>query len=400
MSMQASGTPRIVHLEFARSGAAARPDRRRCSRLSRSQWVANAIVRGGTGDAARLNFGDSDAEKCFMSALSEARTLAIIETQSAIAATSLTLDGVIALVVSRAQEMTGGAAGVVELTDGDEMVYHVVSGAAEPFAGMRSAVKASLSGRCMLQNEALLCEDVKDDQRLDPEACLRVGARSIVCAPLIHGQRVVGVLEVYDPNAYAFGEDDVITLRVLSGIIATAMAQAGKFEPHRHESRHDPLTGLPNRLAFDEQLEREIARANRYNGKLTLCLANLDGLQAINDRQGHAAGDAVLRAVATILKRLRDSDQAFRFDGDEFAMIFPGVDYGRARTAVCRAQTAVERDPACLGVGLSWGLAGLSTNDENTLFMRACEALYKAKENSRRARVPSDAQRDQMAASA
>jgi len=319
-----------------------------------------------------------------MSALSEARTHAIIETQSAIAATSLTLDGVIALVVSRAQEITGAAAGVVELNDGDQMVFHAVSGAAEPFVGMRVAVKASLSGRCVLQNEVLLCEDAKDDRRIDPEACLKVGARSILCAPLIRGKQIVGVLEVYDPNTSAFGAEDVTTLCVLSGIIATAMAHAGEYELHPHEMRHDVLTGLPNRLAFDEQLEREIARASRYRGKLTLCLAELDGLQAINDRQGHAAGDAVLRAVGTILTRLRDSDQAFRFDGDEFAVIFPGVDYVRARTAVCRAQAAVERDPACRGVRLSWGLAGLSTDDENTLLMRADAALYKAKEDGRR----------------
>jgi diguanylate cyclase (GGDEF)-like protein len=349
------------------------------------------------GGVAGFNFGDSDAEKWCMSALSAARTLAIIETQSAIASASLTLDGVMALVVSRAQEITGAAAGVVELIEGEEMVYHAVSGAAEPFAGVRLAVKTSLSGRCLLQNDVLLCEDAEDDPRLDREACLKVGARSMLCAPLVHGERAVGVLKVYDPNAYAFGEDDVTTLRVLSGIIATAMAHAGDFELQRYESRHDTLTGLPNRRAFDEQLEREIARASRYSGKLTLCLADLDAFKAVNDRQGHAAGDSVLRAVATILKRLRDTDQAFRFGGDEFAVIFPGVDYVSARTAVHRAQTAVERDQACLGVGLSWGLADLSAQDANTLMMRAEAALYKAKGERRRPLVPPDADRDQIA---
>jgi diguanylate cyclase (GGDEF)-like protein len=332
-----------------------------------------------------------------MSALSEARTLAIIETQSAIAATSPTLDGGIALVVSRARQITGAAAGVAQLNDGDEMVYHVVSGTAEPFAGMRLDGRATLAGRCVLRNEVLLCHDAKDDRRVDADACLTLGARSILCAPLSHGERIVGVLEVHDPNSYAFGEEDVTTLRVLAGIIATAMAHTGEFEPHRRESRHDPLTGLPNRHAFDEQLAREIARASRYRGKLTLCLADLDGLKAIQDGQGHSARDAVLRAVAKILRRLRDSDQAFRFDGNQFAVIFPGVDYVRARTAVCRAQTAVERDPSCLGVGLSWGLAGLSTDDEDTLLMRADAALDKAKEDRGRTGGSSNTRRDQVA---
>src|ERR1700683_4125255 len=98
-----------------------------------------------------------------MSALSGARMLAIIETQSAIASASLTLDGVMALVVSRAQEVTGAAAGVVELIEGEEMVYHAVSGEAEPLVGARLAGETSLSGRCLLQNEVLLCEDAEDD---------------------------------------------------------------------------------------------------------------------------------------------------------------------------------------------------------------------------------------------
>jgi diguanylate cyclase (GGDEF)-like protein len=332
-----------------------------------------------------------------MSALGEVRTLAIIETQSAIANASLELDDVITLVVSRAREITGASAGVLELIEGEEMVFHAASGSAEPFIGTRSAVTASLSGRCVLQNEVLLCENAKDDPRVDREACLRLGARSILCAPLIQGERVVGVLEVYDPRTCAFGEEDVTTLRVLSGIIAAAMVHAGCVELRRHDSRQDAVTGLPNRRAFDVQLEREIARAKRYGGKLTLCLADLEALEAVNDRLGDAAGEAVLRAVAAILKRLRDTDQAFRFGNDQFAMIFPGVDYVRARTAICRAQRAVELDPACLGVRLSWGLADLAADDANTLVMRADAALYKARGDGRRARVAPDIQPDQLA---
>jgi diguanylate cyclase (GGDEF)-like protein len=325
-----------------------------------------------------------------MSALSGARTLAIIETQRAIAAASLALDGVINLVVSSAQQITGAAAGVVELIDGEEMVYHAVSGAAEPLVGARSPVQKTFSGRCLLQNEVLLCDDAGADPRVDREACLQARATSILCVPLVQGDRVAGVLKVYDSNAYAFGEDDVTTLRVLSGIIATAMAHAGDFELQRHDSRHDAVTGLPNRRAFDEQLEREVARAARYRGKLTLCLTDLDTLKAVNDRQGRAAGDTVLRAVAAILTRLRDTDQAFRFGGDEFAVIFPGVDYVNARKAVRRAQAAVEYDPACLGVRLCWGLADLSGHDADTLVMRANAALDKAKSDAQRAGVTPD----------
>jgi diguanylate cyclase len=335
-----------------------------------------------------------------MSALSTARVLAIIETQSASASASIALDGVIALVASRAQEITGAAAGVVELLEGDEMVHHAVSGTAAPLVGVRSAVKGSLSGLCVLQNDVLLCDNAEDDPRVDREACRRLGARSMLCVPLVHGKQAVGVLTVYHPDTNAFGDADVATVRILSGIIATAMAHAGDFELRRYESRHDALTGLPNRRAFDDHLEREIARASRYRGKLTLCLADVDAVRVVNDRHGHAAGDAVLRAVAAILKGFRDIDQAFRFGDDEFAVIFPGVDYVNARTAVRRAQTAVEREPACLGVGLSWGLADISVQDANTLVMRADAARYKAKQDRQQAVVPPDAQDQQIASGA
>jgi len=331
-----------------------------------------------------------------MSALSGARTLAIIETQSAIASASLALDGVMALVVSRAREITGAAAGVVELIEGEEIVCRAASGTAVAFLGTRLAMKTSPLVRCLRRNEVFLCEDADDAASVDRAACLKVGARSMLCVPLVHGKRAVGVLKVYDPNAHAFGEDDVTTLRVLSGIIATAMAHSSYFELQRDQSRHDALTGLRNRQAFDDQLEREIARASRYRDKLTLCLADLDAFEAINHSQGYTAGDGVLRAVAAILKRFRDTDRAFRFGGDEFAVIFPRVDYVSARRAVSRAQAAVERDPDCLGVGLSWGLADLWTQDPDTLMMRADAALYKAKEERRRARVARDVQGDQM----
>jgi diguanylate cyclase (GGDEF)-like protein len=326
-----------------------------------------------------------------MSELSASRLLAIIGAQEAIASASLELEEVMDLVVSHAQQITGAAAGVVELIEGEEMVYHAVSGTAKPFAGVRLAVATSLSGRCLLEEAILHCEDAEGDPRVDREAALRVGARSMLCVPLTYGKRAVGVLKVYDPRPYAFGEDDVITLQLLSRLFGAAMAHADDFELQRYASQHDALTGLPNRRAFEEQLTREIARVNRHGGELTVCLADLDAFKAVNDRQGHAMGDSVLRAVAGILKRLRGTDQAFRFGGDEFAVIFSGADLEGARTAMRRTQAAIESEPACRRVGLSWGLAQFSQEDAETFLARADTELYAVKRVRRRAPVHSRA---------
>src|SRR5689334_4761950 len=145
-------------------------------------------------------------------ALSGERLRAIIATQNEIAASVLDLDAVMALVVRRASEITGASAGVIEMLEGAEMVYVVASGTAEPYLGRRLRAATSLSGMCVELGEVLHCEDADTDDRVDAEACRRVGARSLLCVPLHHAGGVVGVLKVYDPRAHAFDDGDVETL--------------------------------------------------------------------------------------------------------------------------------------------------------------------------------------------
>lgn len=89
-------------------------------------------------------------------------------------------------------------------------------------------------------------------------------------------------------------------------------------------SRRDGLTGLYNRREFDERLAAELIRARRYNHAGSLLLLDVDRFKLINDRYGHQAGDAALKHLAGILQgRLREADVAFRFGGDEFAILLP-----------------------------------------------------------------------------
>jgi diguanylate cyclase (GGDEF)-like protein len=89
----------------------------------------------------------------------------------------------------------------------------------------------------------------------------------------------------------------------------------------------DPLTGLPNRRAFDDDLAREASRVRRHGRVLSLAVLDVDGLKAQNDRYGHDAGDDHLRTVALVLRSaLRNEDVAYRIGGDEFAVLLPDVD--------------------------------------------------------------------------
>jgi diguanylate cyclase (GGDEF)-like protein len=198
--------------------------------------------------------------------------------------------------------------------------------------------------------------------------------------PLRHQQQAVGVLKVYDQRTHAFAEADATTLGLLSGVIAAHMTHATEFQTRHRDSRHDFLTGLPNRRAFDEMLERELARLRRHGTGFVLCLVDLDRFKHVNDTSGHAAGDAVLRAVARHLGAIRTEDIAFRLGGDEFALLLIDDDASGAVSARARIATAIALDADCGGVGTSWGFAIGSREDTvASIFERADASLYAAK---------------------
>jgi diguanylate cyclase (GGDEF)-like protein len=322
-------------------------------------------------------------------ALEPDRLLAVIETQNEIASTDLDLNHVMERVALRAQELVGAAAAVVELFDSGEMVYCAATGTAGDHVGLRLAAANSLSGMCVALGEVLYCPDCETDERVDRDACRRVGATSMLCVPLFKDDSAVGVLKVYDPRANAFDISDAETLRLLSGLIAAHMAHASDYEQQLHASHHDQLTGLPNRRDFDTRLAAEAARARRHDSELTVCMIDLDGFKLVNDTFGHASGDEVLRAVARHLDSLRGEDGAYRLGGDEFALLLVGTDEVGADIVLRRLAEAVRADKASLGVTLSFGVASLDGGDPMSTVEFADLALYEAKR--KRSRPAEDA---------
>jgi len=306
---------------------------------------------------------------------------AIIQTQSEIAASDLDLDSIMQLIASRGQELTGACAGVIELADGDEMVYRVTTGEATPFLGVRLQKEGSLSGLCVNEGRVLHSDDTAFDPRVDAEACRRVNARSMLCVPLVHRGETVGVLKVYSPKARNFDDGDVETLELLSAAIAAHMSHANLFAAEMHDGRHDALTGLLNRRAYEERLPVEVARASRYGWPLTLCLLDLDGFKAVNDTLGHPVGDTLLQRVAALIDESRLTDDGFRIGGDEFAILMPKThreDASLAATRLCRSIGEIEI--AAGEIGASFGLAeGLE--DPAALHAVADSELLAAKDD-------------------
>jgi diguanylate cyclase (GGDEF)-like protein len=312
---------------------------------------------------------------------------AIIQTQTEIAAGDLELDAVMELIARRAQDLTHGSGGVIEIADGDEMLYRVTVGEATPFLGLRLKMDASLSGRCVREEKVLRCDDTATDPRVDGEACRGVNALSMLCVPLIHQEETVGVLKVFAPRVNNFDDGDVETLELLSELIAAHMSHASLFADEVHGGRHDSLTGLLNRRAYEERLPVEIARANRYAWPLSLCLLDLDGFKQINDTLGHPAGDRALQQVAALIDESRLSDDSFRLGGDEFALLMPKTCREDAEVAATRLSEQIRKIGMSDGsLGASFGVAE-GTGDPEQLHALADRRLLAAKDRLyRRAR--------------
>lgn len=118
---------------------------------------------------------------------------------------------------------------------------------------------------------------------------------------------------------------------------------------------NDPVTGLPNRWALDRDLSREIGRADRHRHRLGLLVIDVDGLKAVNDTKGHAAGDETLRTLATAMRQsLRRGDAAYRVGGDEFVVMLNELDADVDSSA---AYAVVERMEDAGAPQFSWGAA-------------------------------------------
>jgi diguanylate cyclase (GGDEF)-like protein len=320
------------------------------------------------------------------------RLLAVIAAQNEIIATGLELDAVMHLVVLRARSLTGADAAVVEVVDGDEMVSEAVAGTAESHPGLRVRRDSSLSGTCVALDQLLRSDDTAVDPRVNRAICAQVGAGSMVCAPLHHGDTVVGVLKVYSAAPRSFSAEDEGTLELLGDLVAARMAHASRFEGAAETTRRDPLTELPNRRAYDERLVLEAERARRYEHPLAVVLLDIDGFTALNEKLGHPGGDRVLVQVAAVLSASRFADAAFRIGGDEFGVLLPETDILGAQAVGGRLAARISA--AALDGGrltASWGAA--SGGDPVLLHERAEMALMTAKFGNRR-RFASDPDAD------
>ncbi len=292
------------------------------------------------------------------------------------------------LVADRSQALTGAHGAVIELAEGDAMVYRASSGIAAPQLGLRLQRQSSLSGLCVEQGQALRCDDSESDPRVDREACRRVGLRSMIVAPLKHQDTVVGALKVVSRDARAFTDVDQRILGLMCDLVAASMFHAARYETSElyHRATHDPLTGLANRALFFDRLRSQLELAQRNASPLAILNVDMDGLKPINDRFGHRAGDAAIKELASRIKdTFRESDTVARVGGDEFAVILPQRDRDGAEQHTQRLAQNIEtpfrfgEQPLALGASIGAAAFPDDGTEPDVLLEHADHAMYAAK---------------------
>jgi diguanylate cyclase (GGDEF)-like protein/PAS domain S-box-containing protein len=158
-----------------------------------------------------------------------------------------------------------------------------------------------------------------------------------------------------------------------------------------HSATHDPLTGLPNRAGFKRQLSAACEQAQREGREHTLCFIDLDRFKLVNDSAGHAAGDALLREVAGLMRRhSRSQDIVARLGGDEFALLLPDCSLANGEIIASQFQRALARHRFVweghtyyIGASIGVTLIGLDASQPDVLMNQADIACYASKNAGR-----------------
>ena len=219
----------------------------------------------------------------------------------------------------------------------------------------------------------------------------RFGAMAAVPVPADGGPR--GVIAVFAEAPGAFGPEETRFLGAAASMVSAALHRLDSEARLAYLAQFDPLTGLPNRTLLSDRFSLMIIQARRRAVSLGVLFIDLDDFKLVNDTQGHAAGDELLKEMAKRLQStLRDGDTVARISGDEFAVILG--DLARPDDAALVAQKIIERIAAPVQihgqeavVTASVGIATFPADGDNaeTLLGAADAAMYRAKQSGRNA---------------
>ncbi len=197
--------------------------------------------------------------------------------------------------------------------------------------------------------KTIIVNDVTKDDRFIQDT----NSKSEMAVPIIFEKEVIGIINIESPILNRFTEDDKILIETLSNTIGIAIMNARFFEETKKLAITDSLTGLGNYRYLIASVTKEIEKAKRYDLPISLIFFDLDNFKRINDTKGHEVGNMILIKVCEIIKeKIRSSDYAFRYGGDEFIILLPLTDKLTSREVAERIRLEIEKTEVS-GVKLS-----------------------------------------------
>jgi diguanylate cyclase (GGDEF)-like protein len=318
----------------------------------------------------------------------------LIEIAGAVVST-LDVDTVLQAVLRSAMRFAETPAGSVVLLDEEKNEVCLVAheGLSSEFVSNERSkiVPGGFTEQALRAREMICIGDIPYEQiyRVTNSLMLREGIKSLICIPLILNQSIIGILYLYDFVPRVFDKEKLKLLSVFVSFAAVAIENAKLHNSTKMLAITDFLTGLYNYRYFVQKFNQEIDRAERYKKPLSIVMMDVDDFKAFNDTFGHSIGDQVLVKVGEIINAtLRKVDFAFRYGGEEFAILLPETDVENACLLAERLRGKIEQETIgafgvvnSQSVTVSIGVASYpddgTTMDE--VFKQVDELMYKAK---------------------
>jgi diguanylate cyclase (GGDEF)-like protein len=236
---------------------------------------------------------------------------------------------------------------------------------------------ASAAGDVYLSGKSLLWSEDHPTDMIDRDLWRRVGEpASLLFEPVSRGEEPIGVLVVGWSETIGADSMQAALIALLAREVATAIERGDLLARMSDMASTDPLTGLPNRRAWDLRLRQAMLESE----PLMLAMLDLDRFKHYNDTHGHPAGDRLLRQAAAVWREeLRAGDFIARVGGDEFTLLLPETSPGDASAVVERLRARVPYEQTC-----SAGIVACKVGESaESLTARVDEALYAAKTSGR-----------------
>jgi diguanylate cyclase (GGDEF)-like protein/putative nucleotidyltransferase with HDIG domain len=317
--------------------------------------------------------------------------LSIINNSSVILASSLDIQEIFGNFIEELKKAVDVTWATIVLIDQDEFICIALS-APEASAyqiGDRVPIERTGTAWVVSQKRPFIEHDLSQERYFTTsDFFFEHGLRSAAYLPLIAKGKIIGSFILGSKTPHAFSQRHIRLLEQLASQIAMPLENSQLYARAEKKARVDELTELYNRRSLDEMIDSEISRHSRYGGTFSLAILDLDGLKLYNDTYGHLAGDSLLKTVGTNIKAsVRTSDFAFRYGGDEFAILLPQTSTDDALMVLERVRKRIGDgvDPSKIEVTASIGVAcwpddGISHTD---IIASADVTLYRAKRNGR-----------------